>query len=92
MSGCAICVYDLYEDSLNTYKKAVKSLRQSLVALQIPESEWPLSVQPASVQGASKRTAGSKQISLDAFAAMELALKPKQEGSRYLRTISQALI
>lgn len=92
MSGCAICVYDLYDDSLNTYKKAVISLRKSLAALEIPESDWPLSVRPASGHEALKRNATTKETSLDAFEAMELALKTKQEGSRYLRTISQLLI
>ncbi|KAG1763298.1 oxidoreductase-like protein [Suillus occidentalis] len=41
MSGCAICVYDLYEESLEAYKESIAALRSSLSALTIPDSEWP---------------------------------------------------
>jgi hypothetical protein len=81
MSGCAICVYDLYEDSMNTYNKSVVALRTSLEGLGIPESEWPPSIQSKSFQNDVKRNRGANAVSLDAFEAMELALKTKREGT-----------
>lgn len=82
MSGCAICVYDLYDDSLNSYKESVLSLRTSLEALRIPESEWPLSVQSFSAQQNTTHIRNAKQISVDVFDAMERALKAKRDGQQ----------
>ncbi|KIJ63801.1 hypothetical protein HYDPIDRAFT_112762 [Hydnomerulius pinastri MD-312] len=81
MSGCAICVYDLYEDSLSAYKESVSALRSSLSALSIPESEWPAHIRttksaetPAAVTP-DKR----KDAVLSAFEEMERTLKEKRE-------------
>jgi len=75
MSGCAVCVYDLYEDSLLTYKASLASLRARLETTGVPQSEWPSRIKPApnTVQRLSN-------TSLDAFEAMERALKAKQKG------------
>ncbi|EGO03356.1 hypothetical protein SERLA73DRAFT_174814 [Serpula lacrymans var. lacrymans S7.3] len=76
MSGCAICVYDLYQDSLTAYDESINSLRVLLSSSHIPESEWPPDIRKSS-QGitAEKR----KDVVLSAFEEMERALKEKQE-------------
>ncbi|KAG2129339.1 hypothetical protein BD769DRAFT_1455863 [Suillus cothurnatus] len=73
MSGCAICVYDLYEESLEAYKESIVALRLSLSALSIPDSEWPDRVRT------NTPTAKKKQeVILDAFEEMERQLKEKK--------------
>lgn len=39
--GCAICVYDLYLTSLETYREDMATIRSRLQAENIPDSEWP---------------------------------------------------
>ncbi|KAG0702197.1 hypothetical protein DFH29DRAFT_805330 [Suillus ampliporus] len=71
MSGCAICVYDLYEESLEAYKELIATLRSSLSALSIPESEWPERVRT--------NTPAAAKSTLSAFEEMERQLKEKRE-------------
>ena len=77
MSGCVVCVYDLHEDSLLTYKASLSSLRTQLKSMGIPQSEWPSRIKSSSNSQAIQR---SSSTSLDAFEAMEKALKAKQHG------------
>lgn len=72
MSGCAICVHDLYNEALEAYDGAVASLRSSLTAHGIPESEWPAQIQTK----AEKER--KKDVILSAFEQMELELAAKQ--------------
>ena len=44
MSGCAICVQDLYAEALDEYKAAVDSLRSSLALMDVPEDQWPANI------------------------------------------------
>jgi hypothetical protein len=74
MSGCAICVYDLYEESLEAYKESIVALRLSLSALSIPDSEWPDRIR-TNTPTAKKR----QEVILDAFEEMERQLKEKKE-------------
>ncbi|KAG1843101.1 hypothetical protein C8R48DRAFT_785775 [Suillus tomentosus] len=74
MSGCAICVYDLYEESLGAYKELIVALRSSLSALSIPESEWPDHVR-TNTPATQKR----HDIVLNAFEEMERQLREKKE-------------
>lgn len=41
MSGCAVCVYDLYLSSLDDYKHDLASARAQLRERSVPLSEWP---------------------------------------------------
>lgn len=77
MSGCAVCVYDLYEDSLLTYKASLASLRVQLESAGIPQSEWPPRIKFSPTSLAVRRPSNT---SLDAFEAIEEALKAKQRG------------
>lgn len=76
MSGCAICVYDLYEESLQAYKESLVALRSSLSASSIPESEWPERIRTtAKIPTADKR----QDAVFSAFEEMERQLKGKRE-------------
>jgi hypothetical protein len=74
MSGCAICVYDLYEESLEAYKESIVALRSSLSALAIPDSDWPDRVR-TNTTVVEKR----HEVILNAFEEMERQLKEKKE-------------
>lgn len=78
MSGCAVCVYDLYDESLTQYREAVQTLRTSLAAMNVPEHEWP-----EHIRTKSKKTKPviptQKTVSVDAFEEMERNLRQKKE-------------
>lgn len=44
MSGCALCVYDLYDDALAAYSDACRAARDELRArgVSVSESVWPV--------------------------------------------------
>ena len=73
MSGCAVCVHDLYQESLDDYNASVVAVRASLTEMKVPEDEWPETIR----LGAEKRTASNH--SLSAFQEMERALKARRE-------------
>jgi len=88
MSGCAICVYDLYEAAREDYKLAVEALRSTLDTLGIPESEWPAEVRRADAGAGAQGGGGSSQktkpqstreVVESAFEAFERALREKRE-------------
>ena len=74
MSGCAVCVHDLYQESLDGYNASVAAVRASLADMKVPEDEWPETIRP----GAEKRT--PLPPSLSAFQEMERALKARREA------------
>ena len=79
MSGCAVCVYDLYEETLKAHEEAVSSLQNSLSALNVPEDEWPCSIRN---KGSSEpREVNRKEVVLNAFEEMEKGLKLKRQES-----------
>lgn len=41
MSGCAVCVYDLYLSSLDDFKIELASARHRLNERGVPIAEWP---------------------------------------------------
>lgn len=77
MSGCAICVQDLYVEALDEYKKAVDSLRSSLTSLNVPEHRWPHSIRAS--DGAQSEQ--KKNVAYDAFAELERQLEKKREAA-----------
>jgi len=81
MSGCTVCVYDLYEESLASYEDSIAALRKSLGALGIPPDMWPPNVRP----DVEKSTPESRKgVILNAFEEMERKLKEKkgEEGGK----------
>ncbi|CAE6477591.1 unnamed protein product [Rhizoctonia solani] len=45
MSGCAVCVYDLYLSSLDDYKEEARAIRAKLREKSVPVDEWPNDLQ-----------------------------------------------
>ncbi|KAG6884929.1 hypothetical protein C0993_007193 [Termitomyces sp. T159_Od127] len=74
MSNCAVCVYDLYEESLDDYRKSIADLRTALSARGIPEGEWPQDVRSAT---AAATPVDRKEAVLNAFEELERALAKK---------------
>ncbi|KAN0136848.1 Oxidoreductase-like protein, N-terminal domain containing protein [Lactarius tabidus] len=74
MSGCAVCVYDLYQESLDTYKTAVASVRASLTSMGVRVEQWPENIR----LDLERKT--SPQIILSAFEEMEQKLKAQREA------------
>lgn len=44
MSGCAVCVYDLYIEAKSTYTQALSTSLTSLREHNVPSSSWPKEV------------------------------------------------
>ena len=71
MSGCAVCVHDVFQESLDDYNASVAAVRTSLTDMKVPEDEWPETIRP----GASLP---AYNPSLSAFQEMERALKARR--------------
>lgn len=78
MSGCAICVYDLYEESLEAYDTSVAQVRKALIAMGVQEGEWPKSILPTKPGPGAQPSVQSTVR--DAFEEMERALQKKKEA------------
>lgn len=77
MSGCAVCVHDLYQESLDDYNSSVAAVRASLAAMKVPVEGWPETIRPDS----ERRTPlPASSVSLSAFKEMERALKARQKA------------
>ena len=91
MSGCAVCVYDLYEEALAEYKDSVMTLRAALSARHIPETEWPAHIRTGKATHTSPTaTERSKGAVLDAFEEMERALIEKRGKRAAVETESSS--
>jgi hypothetical protein len=44
MSGCAICVHDLYAEALTEYQTSLDALRTTLHSRGVSEDKWPESI------------------------------------------------
>jgi hypothetical protein len=75
MSGCAVCVQDLYQESLDRYSVSVAAVRASLTAMKVPVEEWPETVRPESQRRTSPPLSS---VSLGAFKEMERALRARR--------------
>ena len=78
MSGCAVCVYDLYDEARTDYIQAVDKIRADLVRMSVPEHEWPPDIR-SNPQDAQSDPAPKATPVLNAFEQLELALKAKKE-------------
>ncbi|EEB94307.1 hypothetical protein MPER_06896 [Moniliophthora perniciosa FA553] len=82
MSGCAVCVYDLYDESLAAYRESVDKVKATLRKMGVPEEEWPASLGPE-VKGTRR-----DNPTLSAFEEMERVLKQKREDREKGKGIS----
>lgn len=78
MSGCAICVYDLYEQSLSEYRDSIKLIQNSLTELGVPQSDWPSIL---SSERSASDLSRAYNASETAFEALERALAAKSMQS-----------
>ncbi|KAL1718335.1 oxidoreductase-like protein, partial [Schizophyllum commune] len=76
MSGCAVCVYDLYEEALQAYKDSLTSIRAGLVQMGVPESQWPERLREKASKAA--KVERPIDISRNAFEEMERSLAAKR--------------
>ena len=79
MSGCAICVYDLYNEALTDYKAKITQIQSDLSALYIPRSEWPVQLRGSPMAG-DKQPNQTQNTSMSAFEALEMKLKAKHNA------------
>ncbi|KAG8897884.1 hypothetical protein FRB99_007858 [Tulasnella sp. 403] len=88
MSGCAVCVHDIYVDTLSDYRHALLDVRDTLVRNSIGKSLWPKEVSDADDRDKPKdgnATPVDDDIdpnldpTMKAFLAMEKALKQKKD-------------
>lgn len=76
MSGCAICIYDIYADSLIEYNTALRAARKALLAAGTPETDWPAAVREmhrklaAREERAARRSAAVKETEQAAASAV----------------------
>ena len=80
MSGCAICVYDLYDEARTDYVQAIDKIRADLVHLNVPEHEWPSDIR-SNPQDDENNSAPKATPVLNAFEQLELTLKAKRENT-----------
>lgn len=74
MSGCAVCVYDLYEESLAQYRDSIQGIRSSLTRIGIPETTWPASLVAQNSMSSLSKAASATE---SAFEALERRLAEK---------------
>ncbi|KAG7086905.1 hypothetical protein E1B28_002823 [Marasmius oreades] len=79
MSGCAICVYDLYDEALSAYDDAVGKVKTTLRSMNIPESEWPRTLRDTdNGKDSDSRRDGRQDVTLSVFEEMERQLKAQK--------------
>jgi hypothetical protein len=88
MSGCAVCVYDLYEEILASYKESVEMVRVSLTKKQVPSSTWPADIQLSLTAPHNAKLKPDKSVVLNAFEDMERRLREKHANERETRSAS----
>ncbi|KAL5498754.1 hypothetical protein ACEPAH_2109 [Sanghuangporus vaninii] len=104
MSGCAVCVHDLYAEALDAHESTLRSIRSALHDKGVAEETWPrqlrygLSAEATegeddNVGGGKRDLTGkdlvkAKQASLSAFEQMELQLAAKKRAQRQKHTMT----
>ncbi|KAJ3776197.1 oxidoreductase-like protein [Lentinula raphanica] len=77
MSGCAVCVYDLYEDSLNAYREAVAKVAATLNGMGVPKADWPRELL---ANNSDIEMGRSKDVTLSVFEKMELEIQRRKQA------------
>ncbi|KAJ2955553.1 hypothetical protein NUW54_g14729 [Trametes sanguinea] len=79
MSGCAVCVYDLYDEARNDYIQAVDNIRANLDKMGVPEDEWPPDLRR---KQPPPEPSARPDVILSAFEQLEKQLREKKERER----------
>ena len=79
MSGCAICVYDLYQESMDQYRESIENIRYALTSQGVPESEWPQILLSGQTNSDLIKASHASE---SAFEALERALAAKSLSAR----------
>ncbi|KAI0790374.1 oxidoreductase-like protein [Abortiporus biennis] len=90
MSGCAVCVYDLYQEALEDYQNSLSSLRTSLKGINIPEDQWPQQIRLPAGGTKSSQKPRERDVALSAFEELERRLKMQKEGQPAESNLSDA--
>ncbi|KAK7034670.1 hypothetical protein VNI00_012312 [Paramarasmius palmivorus] len=77
MSGCAVCVYDLYDESLQAYHESVVKLKATLTNMGVSEAEWPVGL-----RSGDEKERKRDNPTMSAFEEMERLLREKKEKER----------
>ncbi|KAG8716712.1 hypothetical protein FRC08_008954 [Ceratobasidium sp. 394] len=78
MSGCAVCVYDLYLSALGDYKQSLLAVRNQLESRSVPLSEWPDNVRLAKPQEEEPLDNLDLDPSMKAFLILEKKIGQKR--------------
>jgi hypothetical protein len=78
MSGCAVCVSDLYADSLQTYRERLAFAKTQLSERRVPKEQWPPEVR-AEAAGGVEAIQDPREAQMDANISAFLALEKKLE-------------
>lgn len=85
MSGCAVCVNDLYVEALRDYKASLRSIRDKLEREAVHQSLWPKEIIELNPSGQAQQE-DFDDADLDpatkAFMEMERKLKQKHEQQK----------
>ncbi|KAI0777252.1 oxidoreductase-like protein [Trametes elegans] len=79
MSGCAVCVYDLYDEARKDYVHALDNIRARLDDMGVPEEEWPSDIRRSQ---RPPEPAARPDVILSAFEQFEKALRERKERER----------
>lgn len=77
MSGCAICVYDLYQEALESYQSSIDTLRYALDDLNVPEYDRPFRIQRHQSDAPQLKNS-ERDVIMNAFEAFEKSLQKKR--------------
>ncbi|KAG9083725.1 hypothetical protein FS749_005780 [Ceratobasidium sp. UAMH 11750] len=78
MSGCAVCVYDLYLSALDDYKQSLLVVRNQLESRSVPLSQWPDGVRLAQPQEEEPLDNLDLDPSMKAFLILEKKIGQKK--------------
>ncbi|KAL5521543.1 hypothetical protein ACEPAF_2291 [Sanghuangporus sanghuang] len=86
MSGCAVCVHDLYAEALDAHESTLRSIRSALHDKGVAEETWPKQLRYG--LSAEATEAEDDNASLSAFEQMELQLAAKQRAQEQKQTLT----
>ncbi|KAL5476726.1 hypothetical protein ACEPAI_2912 [Sanghuangporus weigelae] len=86
MSGCAVCVHDLYAEALDAHESTLQSIRSALHDKGVAEETWPKQLRYG--LSAEAIEGENDNASLSAFEQMELQLAAKKRAQEQKHTMT----